>query len=160
SEQVAFNRAGWHYFHIAPAEPLTLLADPTPARHFRVLVRLDGQALGFAAFSDLMAVAKGLRESGVGGRCVVHHLMGHVPELIQELAEACDASPIIAWVHDFFTCCPSYALMRNDVAFCGAPGVASEACGICCYGAERAYHQIRMRAFFEIGRPVVLAPSR
>ena len=53
--------------------------------------------------------------------CVVHHLMGHIPELILDLLRVTGAQRPVAWVHDFFTLCPSYTLMRNDVAFCGGP---------------------------------------
>jgi hypothetical protein len=158
-EERAFRRAGWGYLHVSPAVPLLMLADPTPAREFRVVLRLNGERLGVAAFADLLDSVAALRAQGTAFECVIHHHMGHTPELIIDLLRVSGAQRPVAWVHDFFTLCPSYTLMRNDVAFCGAPPPSSSACEICCYGAERMSHLARMRAFFDAARPVVLAPS-
>jgi hypothetical protein len=90
---------------------------------------------------------------------VCHHLLGHAPELLVDLLEASGAERPICWVHDFFTLCPSYGLMRNDVAFCAAPALLSQACTVCCYGEERVRHAERMARFFRDTGPNVLAPS-
>lgn len=92
---------------------------------------------------------------------VMHHLLGFAPELVADIARAFAPHETIAWVHDFFTLCPSYALLRNNVAFCGAPDPDSKACGICVYGgAERKRHLERMERLFDELKPTVLAPSQ
>jgi hypothetical protein len=158
-EQSAFLRAGWSHVHLFPAAPLPLLADLVEAEHFRVGVRHDGRLLGGARFADVVEAIATLRDAGVSITCVVHHLMGHAPELMLDLVEACGDSRPVFWIHDFFTICPSYTLMRNAAVYCGAPPSDSAACRICCYGDERASHQRRIHAFFDAARPVVLAPS-
>jgi hypothetical protein len=158
-EERALRRAGWAYLHVSPAVPLPMLADPIPARHFRVALRLNGERLGVAAFADLLESVASVRAQGAAVECVIHHLMGHPPELIVDLLRVSGSQCPVAWVHDFFTLCPSFTLMRNDVAFCGAPPPSSSACEICCYGAERISHLSRMRAFFDAAQPTVLAPS-
>ncbi len=158
-EQRGFARAGWTYLHVSPAAPLPMLADPTAAADFRVGLRLDTDWIGITTFEDLLEAVAACRDGGIAVECIVHHLLGHVPELALELTRASGAAHPIVWVHDFFTLCPSYALMRNDVAYCGAPPPESAACGVCCYGEERGTHAARMRAFFEATRPLVLAPS-
>ncbi|MFB1487474.1 MULTISPECIES: hypothetical protein [unclassified Thiocapsa] len=158
-EQAVFSRIGWRYLHVSPATPLPMLADPEPADDFAVSLRVDAEWIGIAKLADLIAVVAEQRRQSIDIRSVIHHLMGFAPELVCELLRASgDRRPII-WIHDFFTVCPSYALMRNDVVFCGAPPPTSAACGICSYGDERIPHHARMREFFEAMHPSVLAPS-
>lgn len=158
-EQAAFSRTGWRYLHVSPAIPLPMLAKPQPAGDFAVSLRIDAEWIGVARFADLIAVVAEQRRQSIDVRSVIHHLMGFAPELVLELIRASgDSSPIV-WIHDFFTICPSYALMRNDVDYCGAPPPMSAACSICSYGDERNPHLKRTREFFEAVHPSVLAPS-
>lgn len=157
-EQRAFERLGWTYLHVSPAAPLPVLADITSAAAFRVAVRLGGERLGIAVFADLVRAVADLRRRGLRVELIIHHLMGHVPEILLHLSEAAATRPIV-WVHDFFTLCPNYALMRNDILFCGGPPPSSAACGVCSSGADRVAHLPRVRAFFEACKPSVLAPS-
>ena len=157
-EQIAAERMNWGYLHLSPAAPLPMLAEPTLAGSFRFGLRLGSDWLGVATATDLVAALTEFRSDGVPIFLVLHHLMGHAPEVLLELA-AVTAEPTIVWVHDYFTLCPSYNLLRNDVRFCGAPSAMSAACGICAYGPDRAEHLRRVRAFFEAVRPVILAPS-
>ncbi|WP_213460652.1 hypothetical protein [Thiocapsa sp.] len=158
-EQATFSRTGWRYLHVSPAIPLPMLADPEPADDFAVSLRIDTKWTGVARFVDLIAAVAEQRRQGIEVRCVIHHLMGFAPEFVFELLRASgDLRPIV-WIHDFFTLCPSYALMRNDVDYCGAPPPMSVACNICSYGEERKPHLKRIREFFEAVHPSVLAPS-
>lgn len=158
-EMGAFGQGGWSYLHVSPAAPLPMLADPAAAEEFHVGLRLDGDRIGVATFADLLGAVAEHRARGANIECIFHHLMGHAPELALALVRATETVRPIVWVHDFFSLCPSYALMRNDVLFCGAPPPDSVACGTCCYGGERALHLERMHVFFETARPAVLAPS-
>ncbi len=158
-EQRAFVRAEWSYLHVSPLFPLPMLADVRSEQEFQVGVRLDGTWIGTATVAELANVLARLRGRMAATEAVVHHLMGHAPELALMLIQAAGASRTIVWTHDFFSLCPSFALMRNDVAFCDAPPPISSACGVCCYGTERQGHLDRIRSFFEATRPVVMAPS-
>ena len=158
SEQQYFMSSGWRYLHVSPAAPLPVLADHRPAEDYHLRLRLDGRRIGVARFSDLAAILSNARGGGARVRFVVHQLLGHIPELLATFAMD-DDEPMIVWLHDFFTMCASFTLMRNDVKFCGCPPVGSGACTICVFGTERQDHTIRVRGFFDTLRPVVLAPS-
>ena len=148
---------GWDTLHLSAAAPLPHLADTAHGQP--LLLRLNGVRLGVAGMDDVLAAVRRLRIQDVSMRVVIHHLMGHSPEGMLDLIVASgDPAPAI-WIHDFFSVCPSYTLMRNDVVHCGGPPPDSVACTLCCYGAERVQHQTRMRAFFDAAQPVVLAPS-
>jgi len=155
-EQSLFNGRGWRYLHISPAAPLPMLAS-IPVADFAVRLRCDGVAMGVAILSDVTAVISTLPPEQRRD-LVIHHLMGFAPELLTDLAAATNARPIL-WVHDFFTLCTSYALMRNDAKFCGTPPVNSPACTVCVSGPDRQAHLPRIRGFFEAVCPAVLAPS-
>ena len=157
-EQLAVEQMGWVYLHLSPAAPLPTLAAPVSADDFRFRLRLDGEALGVAVAADLAAALTGLRSGEKPFLLVVHHLMGHAPEVLLELAGV-TIDPAVVWVHDYFTLCANYNLLRNDVRFCGAPPPASGACSVCVYGADRAGDLPRIQAFFRATRPLVLAPS-
>ncbi|WP_376098444.1 hypothetical protein ACE7GA_08640 [Roseomonas sp. CCTCC AB2023176] len=163
-EERAVRAGGGCYLHVCPAAPLPLLAPAVDPAAFGLRLSLDGAGAGHVAAADLLAVLREERDSLPPCRMVVHHLMGHSPELLQALAGSAAgpppfASPLV-WVHDFFTLCPNYALLRNDAVFCRAPDLHSFGCTVCAYGRDRLGGMGRVRAFFAALRPTVLAPSR
>jgi hypothetical protein len=158
-EQLAVEQMGWVYLHLSPAAPLPTLAASVSANDFRFRLRLDGEARGVAVAADLTAALTDLHSVEKPFLLVVHHLMGHAPEVLLELAGVA-IDPAVVWVHDYFTLCANYNLLRNDVRFCGAPPPAAAACSICVYGTDRAEYLPRIQAFFRATRPLVMAPSK
>jgi hypothetical protein len=157
-EQRDFELEGWSYLHASPASPLPMLAEPVSASTFRLCLRLNGEMVGAVLLQDLAKALATLRDER-RLELVLHHLMGHAPELVIQLAEAAGVRPTV-WLHDFFTICPNYVLMRNGVTFCGGPQADSAACTICVWGPDRLNHLPRVHGFFEATRPQILAPSR
>ncbi len=158
NEQRTFAASGWRYLHVSPAAPLPMLADYGPAADYRLRLRLNGRAIGVARFPNFASVLAASRDNGTKLAFIFHHLLGHVPELLATLPVEADGVAVV-WVHDFFTLCPSFNLMRNDVKFCGAPPADSAACTVCAFGPDRHNHVLRMRTFFEMIHPMVLTPS-
>ncbi|CAG9213440.1 hypothetical protein [Burkholderia vietnamiensis] len=158
-EQQLFGENGWSYLHLSPAKPLPMLSDTSSIADFRVKLRLDGDALGVTTAQTLMSVLQEWLPEARKVELLVHHLLGHSPEIVAEIARVLRVTRTKVWLHDFFTLCSSYALMRNDVAFCGAPPTDSGACRICTYGGARPEHTRRMQRFFEELVPDVAAPS-
>jgi hypothetical protein len=158
-EQASLNKEAWSYLHLSPAQPLPLLSDASDPKQFVFTVSIDGERAGCAVASDLLEVLRLLLARGsVEVSLLIHSLLGNSPEILREFARLPQTTTVF-WVHDFFSLCPSYALLRNDVEFCGAPPLQSNACAICVYGEERQSHWQRVRLFFEETRPRVLAPS-
>lgn len=158
-DEHAFRALGWVYLHLCPVQALPVLADETPAQDFMVSVRVNGHLLGPIDIKTLIDALGDVRGS-FRRVFILHHLLGFAPELIPEMAAAFHPDEVLAWVHDFFTLCSSYTLLRNNVTYCGAPDVDSGACGICAYGgSERRRHIERMHTLFERLQPTVLAPS-
>jgi hypothetical protein len=159
NEEAAFNRAGWEYVHIRPEQPIPMMADPVAGSEACVRVKLNGKDVGTSSILDLVSGLAGIKKLKVPRYAVVHHLLGYAPELLIGLLQSFSPEEVIFWLHDFFTICPSYNLLRNDVAFCGAPHPNSNACTVCSYGGERQTHLSRIHHLFEALSPTVLCPS-
>jgi len=157
NEHDAFQADGLSCLHMSPAEPLPVLAPEGPAESYYLRLRLNGELLGVASFATLTAAFNVVRDGGMACTHIVHHLKGHAPEHLASLATG-GTRPIV-WVHDYFSLCPSFNLLRNDVRYCGGPPPWSAACSVCVFRDDRAAHQPRVRAYFAATRPVVVAPS-
>lgn len=155
--------AGDAYLALYPWQPLPRLAHPDEDPDVAVCLRLNGELLGVARSSALSAAVARLTAGGTAGGTValpvIHQFLGHNPEQITALVEACGSRACTLWLHDFLTLCPNYALQRNKLAYCGSPDPGSNACTICFYGAERQSHTARVRAMFDALEVHVAAPS-
>ena len=156
-EATAFSSHGWAYLHLFPARAIPMLA---PLHSGEFVASLNGQRIGRVTVDTLLKVLAIQHTHYPHRNLIIHHLLGVMPECVPVIAQEMQAEKSLFWLHDFFTICPSYALMRNDIAFCDAPVPTSPACGICAYGAERQTHLPRIKAMFEALRPEVIAPSR
>ena len=157
-ERFAFETVGCAYLHLSPATPLPILAPSNLAREFRFALRIGPDHLGVMRSEDLLEALSRLRRGGMPLAVVVHHLLGNAPEAVADIA-ALSSIPTVVWVHDYFTICSNYNLLRNDVRFCGAPRLDATACHVCVYGDDREASRPRIAAFFEATLPIVLAPS-
>ncbi len=142
AERLDFAGLGYGYLHLAAGEGgLVRLA-------------LDGVALGMARLEVLAGVLGrvGVRER----RMVVHSLVGFD---VAGLAGLRAGGGDVFWLDDFSALCAGGRLLRNDVAFCGAPGAESDACRVCVHGERRAAHLADVRRLFGAGGFAVVAPS-
>jgi len=64
------------------------------------------------------------------------------------------------WIHDYFSICPGFNLLRNDVSYCSAPDVNSNGCQLCVYGELRDTHIKRFQSLFAAIPFSVIAPSQ
>ena len=159
-EQVTAKESGFAYLHLSPYQPRLILTAADRDSDMLVTVLLDGLTTGVARMSSVIECVQRISDDFSKVEVVVHHLMGHSPEQISELVWATGDGRCWMWAHDFFTLCPSYALQRNNVAFCGAPEISSNACHLCLYGKERRQHNDRILAFFDELAVHMVAPSK
>ncbi len=159
-EQLAFNARGEAYLHLAPATPRLCLA-PEDEAPFLIHVTLDGIHLGVTTYDDLAAVLAGLRpQRPAPRRLILHCLLGHQAAAMPMLRDALQPHHAVFWLNDYEAVCSGYNLLRNDVAFCGAPPPDSAACRVCIHGSARAGHLRQVAALFSAIPMHVVAPSR
>ncbi|MFZ3070593.1 MAG: hypothetical protein WA110_05685 [Anaerolineaceae bacterium] len=154
-EQAAANQKGGSYLHIHPyAARQTLVFEDHPV----LGVNLNGERIGFVDQNALIEVMEGLTTKRVS-TVSIHHTMGFNLDFVQWLIKAANTEQVFFWLHDFFSLCPSYFLLRNNIAYCGAPDISSNACQICAYGALREKQQQAFTTLFQNNRIEIVAPS-
>lgn len=159
-EEQSTLASGGIYLNLHPWQPLPRLAHLADSPNHFVNLILDGATIGTCRMSDLVSVVGQLTAQGVQTDVVIHQLLGHNPEEIAEVVNATGSGRCLFWLHDFLSLCPSYTLQRNNVAFCAAPPITSNACTLCIYGEERREHSARMTAFFRDVDVHLVSPSR
>lgn len=156
TEEAAALQEGFAYLAVWPWQALPCLSvesDPI------VSFRLNGQPLGIARISVLIAALAEGPVDPTKAQLIIHSLLSHDPGTIAALAKAVGRATGWYWLHDYFGICPSYTLQRNDQSYCGAPPSHSAACGICIYGPDRKSHHDRLRVLFDTLALTIISPS-
>ena len=151
---------GVMYLNAHPWQPLPRLANETEEADPLLCLILAGEDVG-VCHSSALAQALGQVTNQFRGNIhvIVHSLLGHSVEWVKNLVNMSKGRRCWFWLHDFFTLCPSHALQRNTVSFCGAPDIESNSCAICVFGDERGLHIQRVRSLFEMAAVTAVAPS-
>lgn len=159
-ECAEFQRRGWRYLHLCPAYPTRGLATDQGPGNFQFAIRLNGEALGRIDGAVLENSFISLNAKNFPCHWVIHHLMGHSPELLNQLIAVSNAAVKLFWAHDFFADCVGYTLMRNGLEFCNSPPPSSPACRVCAYGKSRVEHRKRIKKLIHAISPRIIAPSQ
>lgn len=158
-EQQECLALGCTYLNIHPVQPLPILAASENWSGQLVRLVLNGEVIGVTTAANLIAAIEPVATSFTKAAVFVHAMHGLTTEMVLALADAVPDSQTYFWLHDFFSVCPGYNLLRNDITYCGAPSPDSQACSICKYGDSRREHISRFTAMFESARFTVVSPS-
>lgn len=159
SEVEQFTANSWRYIHVSPSQPLPTLSDNLDIGSFFFNIRLDGVSLGAMSAADLIEALSQVNEHGPRVDVVVHHLMGHSPEIVSRICQSLAIERPVVWIHDFYSLCENPNLLRNGWKFCHAPRLDSTGCRLCVHGSGRVEHFTRMLRFFTAMCPSIIAPS-
>ena len=159
-EAAAFSDRAFDHLHLFPGHTLLVTNDD------------DNPATGvfvndeFAGYFRTNTIAAALRESldtkteWPERTFAVHSLLGHNVRALTNVLKALRMSSGYFWIHDYASVSSGLNLLRDDVEFCGAPGVDSTACQICLYGERRRIQIADHTAFFAKFSLTALAPSQ
>lgn len=153
TEQVLIAEMEYLYIHLYPWNPRPRLA-PIAETVSVVGLTLNGVSLGYATLSTIFRSLKARASSDI--KLVIHSLLGFNPEYLSILAGKLKT---YYWVHDYFSFCESWILMRNKVLHCNSPGYSSQMCSMCNYGESRSLHLERMQRFLNATSPTLVFPS-
>jgi GT2 family glycosyltransferase/glycosyltransferase involved in cell wall biosynthesis len=156
NEQIDNNAKGIGYIHLYPLTPKpTLARDNEP---FFVGINLNGKYIGVTNGDILLRALKQLSSKELAN-IYIHHTMGFDLNLIYQLLKEIGNNKGRFWLHDLFSICPNYTLMRNDKEYCGAPDIDSNSCNICGYSKARRKQQAEFFKFFSETELDIRAPS-
>jgi hypothetical protein len=156
-EAEALRAGGATHIHLYPAAPGLVIDFERERPLIGVLV--NGEPTGAYSAETLVEVL-GPFAVGKAFTFAIHSFIGHNIIGITAILAAMGAREGYFWVHDFSSVCAHYALLRNDVAFCGAPPPESPACEVCLYARRRRIHLAEHGRFFQTFAMTVLAPSQ
>lgn len=158
-EEEAARESGRHYLNLHPARPMTLLSRAADPSEIEFGVVFDGIFVGNVTADKIIGVLSSARRAGASADFVIHSMLGHSTEVLVSMHRAVAPMRSLFWLHDYFSICPSFTLLRNDISYCGAPHVSSPACSICVFGEERLDHIERLRDAFSRISFEIVAPS-
>lgn len=156
-ESEAMRARGATHIHLYPAVPGMVVEFERLRPMVGVLV--NGERVGVFS-AETLVEHLGPFAAGKTLTFAVHSFLGHSIVAMTAVLWAMNAREGFFWIHDFASVCANYALMRNDVAFCGAPPPDSPACSVCIYGRRRRIHLAEHGRFFQTFAMTVLAPSQ
>jgi hypothetical protein len=132
-----------------------------PAAWSETRLVFDGQTLGVATDAAIAKALASLGEALPPHRAfVVRGLLGVSLEGLLAVEAALAAQRRLFFLDDFSSLCASPRLLRNDVAFCGAPPPESQGCAVCIYDEARRALLAGLDRLFERCRFTVVAPSQ
>jgi len=159
-EEKLASQQGTLYLNVHPWQPLPVLSPEKESPDPAVTLILAGKEVGTCLSSVVTeSIRKINSEFHTETQIIVHSLMGHSTKHVKDWIALRKDRHAWLWLHDFFTLCPSYALQRNNISFCGAPDINSNACGICVYGESRRSHEELICNFFLGIEITVISPS-
>ena len=142
---------------------------PFPTRRSRKLseylsgywgLTIDGRLCGFHKAEGVGGVVAGLRRMGRRPLEIqIHHLVHVDPKQVEILLREVPVA-VKLFLHDYYTVCPQYNLLRNGLAYCGSEIPSLRKCAGCASWTP-AHHE-KIRALLEPvkARLTVVAPSR
>lgn len=160
-QQELFNKAGYMYICIFPIKKLIFHDNIMLFCYWGILI--DGQFHG--VFNDRQILDKLFelnREQIAITYIHIHHLMYSNISMIQEFVDYLQDVPIIFFIHDYYSICRNYTLLRNSTEYCGLGGISREKCDGCKFYNKLTRKTLRqIEHFFTInaGRLTFVAPS-
>ncbi len=143
-EAEAQARRGLDHLHVFPSAAGVVVDIERDRPTLGVVI--NGTLAGHFA-SETVAEVIGPRLAGRRTTFALHSLIGHPVDRTCDLLAALGMTEGFFWLHDYASLCAGYALMRDDVAFCGGPAPSSTACEICSYGRRR---RVQLPAHVEV----------
>lgn len=154
------NSRGMTHINLHPTLPLNVLSRDRTGEAVTLVVTCNGKSAGIANSNELLRALGRLAQDSKRTFLAVHSLLSHSTEMVICLHAVMQPARSFMWLHDFFSVCPSYTLLRNGISFCHAPHMESSGCGLCVFGDERREHSTRFQHLFAHIPFEVIAPSQ
>lgn len=157
SEHVEFfNKIGYSYVHIAP------LSRKLCKNKAAYSVVIDGQFKGVYSEYRIFNMLLELNKNGYYIDSIfIHHIYKFNMDFFDKIFEYTKA-PVIFYIHDYFTICRQYNLLRDGSTFCGVESPCLEKCKDCSMfdNQEEVIDNVRKMLTSIHERLTIVAPSQ
>jgi len=155
-EEALLAARGVSYLEIHPVPQLPV-GDAPP----ECLIGLyaDSRCIGAFAANQVSQLFRELSALRIVLHAVhLHHLMGFEWNIVKELLSNIEGKRTF-FIHDFYSVCTQFNLLKNDREFCGGPPVDSPDCRECSHGEPRRPHFKAFQEFLNEWKPEFVVPS-
>lgn len=90
----------------------------------------------------------------------IHHLMNLSILGAKYLIDAVQPQKLRFFLHDYYTICPQFNLLKDDKIYCGGPPVYSKECRECIWGEKRNLHFSMIKKVLNSVKADFVAPSQ
>jgi glycosyltransferase involved in cell wall biosynthesis len=158
-EERLFGSLNIAYIHASPLRGSLLMNEASPDEALTRLV-MNGSIVGTATDAEIAQAVAAVDARLPDDRTyVVHSVLGHSLPGMLAIHDALKPANAFYWLHDYSSICSGYNLLRNEIEYCHAPPVGSQACNVCIFGQSRARHVSLVSRLFEGCDFTVVSPS-
>jgi len=159
-EQIEFIQHGISYLHIYPLDSGEVRSENALVDQV-VGVNIDGTAGSAYTLRELAMTLHLLSVEHVARPVAihVHHMIRFSLPGLHYFLKSLECKLVRFFLHDYFTLCPQFNLLRNDTSFCGAPLIDTPSCGSCRYSARRICHVQMIHQILHALPAEFIAPS-
>lgn len=109
-------------------------------------VDINGESIGLRTLREVLHLISEIDMHGCAAIGVlIHHLLNHRLSSLRPILNLYRDIPIRIYLHDFYTCCVNYNLLRNNEQFCAESGVNCQGCR---FAVQQKPHFEEMKKLF------------
>lgn len=158
-ESLALKEDGYSYLNLHPTVPNNKIIEGT-LDTLLLNCYLDNVFIGTFSASEIAEVFNDLKiKRNIFHTGVIHSVMGWNISTIIEIFKI-NFKYKFFYLHDYFSLCHEYRLLRNNVTPCDAPSYSSVSCSICIHKSGREHHLSQFESLFNAVKPKLIFPSR
>lgn len=129
--QKMFNEAGYKYICVFPIKKLVMHDNIMLFCYWGLLI--DGQLNSVYNSNQVKNILYQINTETPIVSIHIHHLLYNKISMVQDLIDYLSDLPIAFFIHDYYTICRKYTLMKNDQMYCGPGGISHDKCKNCKY---------------------------
>ena len=160
-QQEALCSLGIDYIHIAPIRKFSFMGKKY-ILHDLYTVVIGGAYHGIFTerqVADLLQTRQKEGESLIG--LFIHHCIRVNLKFFDFLLRWIPEVPVFFYIHDYYSVCPNFLMLKNDISFCGKEKRSEEKCHECSYYISGLKESNTMRNFLDkyYNRIIPVSPS-
>lgn len=152
--------SGITYLNICPTRPALALTVNSVSKTFLVNCTAGNEFIGTFTLSEVYETLDDLvaKIPTLNSTAIIHSVMGWNLDLLVQLIRN-RMHKTYFYVHDYYSLCPEYRLLRNGIEPCDAPNVKGGICRICVHKSARENYINHFSSLFNSINPHLIFPS-